>query len=130
MAANYSLNNGATVLSAAMGDAPNKVVLTTTPLTWNANPGYYTLTVQNVNDLYGNTIVAASPSVGLYPTAAVLWVKAAIGVTTNADGTVTGWNDLTGNGNNLQQATLFSMHEPPRTVLPWPSPAICLLLKS
>jgi len=124
MAANYSLNNGATVLSAAMGDAPNKVVLTTTPLTWNANPGYYTLTVQNVNDLYGNTIVAASPSVGLYPTAAVLWVKAAIGVTTNADGTVTGWNDLTGNGNNLQQATLFSMLEPVLTNSPAGNPVV------
>jgi hypothetical protein len=112
------LNNGANVLSAAMGDAPNKVVLTTTPLTWNANPGYYTLSVQNVKDLYGNTIVTAPSSVGLYPAGAALWVKANNGVTTNADGTVTLWNDLTGNGNNLQQATIFSMLEPVLTNSP------------
>ena len=48
---NYSLNNGASVLSAAMGDVPNKVVLTTSPLTLDPNnPGFYTLTVPNVKD--------------------------------------------------------------------------------
>jgi hypothetical protein len=89
---NYSLNNGASVLSAAMGDAPNKVLLTTSPLTFNANPGFYSLTVQNVNDLFGNTIVTASTAVGLYPNAA-LWVRSDTGVITNGSG-VSEWDDL------------------------------------
>lgn len=102
-AANYSLNNGATVLSAAMGDTPNKVVLTTSPLTWNdtKNVGYYALTVQNVQDLYGNTIVTASPLVGLYPPNVSLWVKADTGVTADESGNVSQWNDLSGNANDL-----------------------------
>jgi hypothetical protein len=98
---NYFLNNGASVLSAAIGDAPNKVVLTTSPLTWNANPGFYTLTVQNVKDLYNNTVAPATPSVALYPNAAV-WVRADTGVTTDpGTNTVTQWNDLSGNNNNF-----------------------------
>jgi hypothetical protein len=97
---NYLLNNGANVLSAAIGDTLNKVVLTTSPLTWNANPGFYSLTVQNVQDMFGNTIVTASSPVGLYPSAA-LWVRADNGVLTNSDGTVFEWDDLSGNGNNL-----------------------------
>lgn len=100
VAANYSLNNGATVLSAAMGDAPNKVILTTSPLTWNANPGFYTLTVANVKDAYGNAVVTASPSVGLYPPTA-LWIKASVGITSDGNGGVGLWNDLSGYGNNL-----------------------------
>ncbi len=101
VATNYSLNNGASVLSAAMGDMPNKVVLTTSPLTFNANPGFYSLTVQNVNDLFGNTIVTASTPVGLYPNAA-LWVRADTGVTTDAGtNTVNQWNDLSGNNNTF-----------------------------
>jgi hypothetical protein len=101
VAGNYFLDNGAGVLSAAMGDAPNKVVLTTSPLTFNANPGFYSLTVQNVKDLYGNTMVTASTAVGLYPNAA-LWVRADTGVTTDAGtNTVTLWNDLSGNGNTI-----------------------------
>ena len=100
-AANYSLNNGASVLSAAIGDLPNKVVLTTSPLTFNANPGFYSLTVQNVNDLFGNTIVTASTAVGLYPNAAV-WVRANTGVTTDAgSNTVNLWTDLSGNNNTI-----------------------------
>ena len=101
VATNYLLNNGASVLSAAIGDAPNKVVLTTSPLTFNANPGFYSLTVQNVKDLFGNTIVTASTPVGLYPNAA-LWVRANTGVTTDAGtNTVNLWTDLSGNGNNI-----------------------------
>jgi len=101
VASNYSLDNGASVLSAAMGDMPNKVVLTTSPLTFNANPGFYSLTVQNVQDLFGNTMVTASTAVGLYPNAA-LWVRADTGVTTDTGtNTVTQWNDLSGNNNTL-----------------------------
>jgi hypothetical protein len=97
---NYLLNNSASVLSAAIGDAPNKVVLTTSPLTWNANPGYYTVNVQNVKDLYGNTMTSVSPSVGLYPPTA-LWVKANTGVSSDGSGGVGLWNDLSGNQNYL-----------------------------
>jgi hypothetical protein len=104
VAANYSLNNGATVLSAAIGDLPNKVVLTTSPLTWNSNPGFYALTVSNVKDAYGNTVVTASPSVGIYPNAA-LWIRADTGVTADGTGRVSQWNDMSGNANNLAQNT-------------------------
>jgi len=77
------------------------VVLTTSPLTWNANPGFYSLTVQNVKDNFGNTIVTASTALGLYPNAA-LWVRADTGVTTDAGtNTVTQWNDLSGNNNTI-----------------------------
>ena len=99
---NYSLNNGGSVLSAAIGDAPNKVVLTTSGITWNANPGYYTLTVQNVQDLYGNTMTTASPGVGLYPPNVALWVSAGTGVVTDpGTNTVNTWYDQSGNGNTL-----------------------------
>ncbi|HEY1788979.1 MAG TPA: Ig-like domain-containing protein, partial [Verrucomicrobiae bacterium] len=99
---NYSLNNSASVLSAAIGDLPNKVILTTSPLTWNANPGYYTVNIQNVKDLYGNTMTSVSPSVGLYPPTA-LWVKANTGVLSDGGGGagVGQWNDLSGNGNTI-----------------------------
>ncbi len=98
---NYSLNNGASVLSAAIGDLPNKVVLTTSPLTFNANPGFYSLTVQNVMDLFSNTIVTASTAVGLYPNAA-LWIRANTGVSTDpGTNTVNLWTDLSGNNNTF-----------------------------
>jgi hypothetical protein len=98
---NYSLNNGS-VLSAAVGDEPNKVVLTTTGVTWNANLNYYTLGVQNVMDAYGNTMATVSPAVGLYPPNVALWVTAATGVVTDpGTNTVNQWNDLSGNGNTL-----------------------------
>lgn len=99
VAGNYSLNNGASVLSAAMSDTSNKVVLTTSPLTFNANPGFYSLTVQNVKDLFGLTMSPASLPIGLYPNAA-LWVRADTGVTTDDNGVIM-WNDLSGNNNTL-----------------------------
>lgn len=99
VAGNYSLDNGANVLSAAMGDTSNKVVLTTSPLTFNANPGFYTLSIQNVKDLFNLTMSPSSTPLGLYPNAA-LWVRADTGVTTDANG-VTVWTDLSGNNNTL-----------------------------
>ncbi|MGH7940536.1 MAG: LamG-like jellyroll fold domain-containing protein, partial [Limisphaerales bacterium] len=48
----------------------------------------------------GNTMTAASPSLGLYPPTA-LWVKANTGVTSDGTGGVGLWNDLSGNGNSL-----------------------------
>jgi hypothetical protein len=99
---NYSLNNGVSVLSAAIGDTPNKVVLTTSPLTWTGNATFYTLSVQNVMDLYGNTMAPAGPSVGLYPPNTAVWIRADTGITTDAGtNTVTGWADMSGNNNNF-----------------------------
>ncbi len=99
-AGNYSLDNSATVTAAAMGDLPNKVILTTSVL----NPATpYTLSVQNVNDSFGE-VMSPSPAsvpVGLYPVCA-LWIRADTGVTTDANG-VNQWNDMSGNGNNLTQ---------------------------
>ncbi len=101
IAANYSLNNGASVLSAAMGGAPNEVVLTTSAL----NPANtYTLTVQNVNSQEFGFTMNPSPSliaVGTYPATVALWVKANTGVTADGSGNVSQWNDLSGNGNTL-----------------------------
>ncbi|HTB84773.1 MAG TPA: LamG-like jellyroll fold domain-containing protein [Candidatus Sulfotelmatobacter sp.] len=100
---NYSLNNGATVLSATLGDAPNKVILNTSILT----PGTgYTLSVQNVNDNFNDTMSPALASVGIYPAATALWVKANTGITTDANG-VNQWNDLSPNGNNLNSSGLL-----------------------
>lgn len=110
-AGNYILSSGS-VISAAIGDKPNKVVLTTTPLSaWNANPGNYSVTVQNVQDLYGNTIVTATIPVGLYPAGIALWLEGNVGVGIDPTGNpvypgltaVNQWNDQSGNAANLFQ---------------------------
>lgn len=106
-AGNYSLN-GASVLSATMGLEPNKVILTTTTLAaWNANPGNYSLQVQNVKDLFGNAIVTASSPVGIYPAATALWLDASKGVTIDGGNSayagVNEWDDQSGNQDNLFQ---------------------------
>jgi hypothetical protein len=102
-ATNYSLNNGASVLSAAIGNAPNVVILTTTVL----NPiNGYTLTIKNVQDLYGNAIVTISLPNGVYPPLTALWVRADANASVTTDSgtnTVNEWNDQSGNGNNLLQ---------------------------
>ncbi len=109
---NYSLNNGVSVLSAAIGDAPNKVVLTTTPLAaWNANPGNYLLMVQNVQDFFGFTMVTATIPIGLYPAGTALWLKGNAGVVIDSGGNpvfpgyaaINEWDDQSGNGANLYQ---------------------------
>jgi hypothetical protein len=102
---NYSLDHSASVLSAAIGESPNKVVLNTSPLTWDPNnPGFYTLTVSNVKDTSGIPMATASVGLGLYPTGTALWVRADTGVTANPDATVAQWNDLSGNNNHLFSA--------------------------
>ena len=99
-AGNYLLDNSASVLSAALA-ASNEVVLTTSVL----NPlTSYTLTVQNVKDYYGITMTPSPTSVSvlLYPANLALWVRADTGVITDAGtNTVSQWNDLSGNANNL-----------------------------
>ncbi|HEX3624335.1 MAG TPA: LamG-like jellyroll fold domain-containing protein [Verrucomicrobiae bacterium] len=99
-AGNYTLN-GATVVSATLGGAPGEVILTTgTALV----PGTsYTLTVQNVNSAFGIEMnpSPASISVGTYPATVALWLKAGQGVIAGGGGSVSQWNDLSGNGNNL-----------------------------
>lgn len=110
-AGNYILSSGS-VISAAFGDKPNKVVLTTTPLSaWNANPGNYSVTVQNVQGLFGNTIVTATIPVGLYPAGVALWLEGNVGVGIDSGGNpvypgltvVNQWNDQSGNAANLFQ---------------------------
>lgn len=97
LAANYSLDNGATVLAAAMGVLPNQVVLTTSALA----PGTaYQLTARNVKDLFNNTLVAVTLPLGLYPEGLSLWLKADAGVTAGG-GLVGQWDDQSGHGNNL-----------------------------
>jgi hypothetical protein len=61
---NYSLNNGGTILSASFGDTPNKIILTVSGL---SQGGSYNLSVQNIQDFYGNTLVSVSVPVGIYP---------------------------------------------------------------
>jgi hypothetical protein len=104
VAGNYSLN-GASVLSATMGSEPSKVVLTTSTLAqWSANPGTYSLQVQNVKDFYGLTIATASTSIGIYPAATVLWLESNKGVVTDAGAnTVNEWDDQSGLADNLYQ---------------------------
>ena len=110
-AGNYSLNNGASVLSAALGGASNEVVLTTSVL----NPATsYTLTVQNVNSSFGFIMnpSPASITVGTYPTTLALWVKSSVGVTADGSGNVSQWNDLSGNGNNLNDEGFGPPYDP------------------
>ena len=102
---NYTLN-GATVLSAAIGAEPNKVVLTTTYLWRHGMPIPATIrsTVQNVQDLFGTTIATASTAVGIYPTATVLWLESNKGVVTDPGAnTVNEWDDQSGLADNLYQ---------------------------
>ena len=98
-AANYTLNNGASISSATVV-APNEVVLTTSVL----NPATaYMLTVQNVNDFLEVPMQPVTVSVGIYPVTALLLNALMVLPLTQAG--VNTWNDLSGNGNNL--ATLF-----------------------
>jgi len=110
---NYSLNNGASVLSAKLA-APNEVVLGTGTNVLNPATSY-TLTVKNVKDSLG--IVMSPPPtnipVGIYPVNLALWVRADTGVTTDAGtNTVNQWIDLSGNSNNLVQGTGYGLEEP------------------
>ncbi len=110
-AANYTLNNGASVQSATLA-APSEVVLGTSVL----NPSNtYTLTVRNVKDYFGIPMTPSPTNiaVGIYPSEVALWVRANTGVTTDpGTNSVNAWNDLSGNGNNLAQGTAFGFEEP------------------
>jgi hypothetical protein len=99
---NYALDNGATVTAVALGETPNEFILSTSPLTAGIN---YSLTVQNVKDLFNNTIVpAAVPVTGVYPSSTVLWLKADTGVWTDPSGYVYQWDDQSGNNNPATQS--------------------------
>jgi hypothetical protein len=95
---NYSLtdnNSGAvTIHSVAMGDSPNKVILYTS-VTNNLQ-----LAIANVQDLFGNVMSPATPTVGFYPNLS-LWLRADTGVTTDGAGYVTYWADQSGNGSDV-----------------------------
>lgn len=96
---NYSIDNGASVVSAAAGSAANQVVLTTSLMNGS---NLYHLTVQNVRDLYNNAIV--SVTVPLMPASLSMWLRGDSGVVTNANASypsaVDAWLDQTANGNN------------------------------
>ena len=94
-AANYSLNDGASVISAAAGASPNQVILTTSTLNTNAA---YLLGVRNVQDLSGNTMAAASVSV--MPMGMTMWLRGDSGIVTNGSSVIDAWLDQTANGNN------------------------------
>jgi hypothetical protein len=121
-ATNYSLNNGANVVSAALGGS-NEVVLTTSAL---SSATTYTLTVQSVKDYFG-VVMSPSPTnltVGVFPANLALWVRANTNVTTDAGtNTVNAWNDLTVNGNNLSQG-LGAPYEPVLDTNAWGDPVI------
>ena len=103
-AANYSINNGVSVLDVtAVADATNanyiaSVVLTTSPITVQS-----VLTVNQVQDQYGNTIPANSQVVIVVPgpagappsTNLLWWMEADKAVKTNATG-VYEWDDQSG----------------------------------
>ncbi|EEF61560.1 LamG-like jellyroll fold domain-containing protein [Pedosphaera parvula] len=93
---NYVLDNGATVTGAAIGTAPNLIVLSTSGL--NASTTY-SVTVQNVRDLYNNTISTSNTPVGYYPASLGLWLKADAGLTVDAQNYVSSWADQSGYGN-------------------------------
>ncbi len=93
---NYALDNGATITSATIGDTPNQVILTVSGL----NPATtYSLTVQNVKDLFNNTMVQTTVISGVYPPSLALWLKADTGVTADAQNLVSAWADQSGNNN-------------------------------
>ena len=73
-AANYTLNNGASVSSVSPGSVPSSVVLTTSAL---APGGAYNVGVKNVQDLFGD-VMTASTNVVL-PAGLVLSVRGGFG---------------------------------------------------
>lgn len=97
--ANYSLDNGGTLLSAVMG-ASNQVTLTSTNL---VNGTAYNLTVQSVTDLYNNTLATATLPLELYPAGLAIWLNGSVGLTTDGSGLVSQWNDMSGNNNHALQ---------------------------
>ncbi|MCL5098080.1 MAG: immunoglobulin domain-containing protein [Candidatus Omnitrophica bacterium] len=106
---NYAINNGISV-SQAVAISSNIVVLTTSPIPSGTTT--YTLTVNGVQDLVGNSIAADSqiPIAVIAGADAVssgslqLWLKADTGVTAGADSMVSQWNDQSTNHNNALQA--------------------------
>jgi hypothetical protein len=96
--ANYAINSGVTVSSAVIGATPDTVVLTTSPITFGPA---YVLTVHGVSDQDGNVIAAGSHhalavvnlNAPIPTTALKLWLRADLGVTTNASGAATAWAD-------------------------------------
>ncbi|HEX3357859.1 MAG TPA: immunoglobulin domain-containing protein, partial [Tepidisphaeraceae bacterium] len=98
-AANYTLNNGASVTSVNAGSVPSSVVLTTSAL---APGGAYNLAVKNVQDLFGDVMAASTNAV--LPAGLVLDLRGDSGVEFDASGTsVAQWLDQTTNGNNAFQ---------------------------
>ncbi|HZM01606.1 MAG TPA: Ig-like domain-containing protein, partial [Candidatus Saccharimonadales bacterium] len=98
--ANYTLiPAGVSIVSASYGSSSNNVILTTSTL--NTNTGYY-LKVQNVQDLFGNTMSVSTNAV--LPAGLVFFVRADSGVVFDSTGSrVAQWLDQTTNANNASQ---------------------------
>lgn len=92
---NYAIQPGVTVDSAQVAADGKSVVLTTSAI----NPGSYTLTVNNVQDIVGNAILANSTAAlevesSLVPTKNLkLWLRGDAGVITSDGINVDRWED-------------------------------------
>ena len=104
--ANYSLSGLGAPASVAAGSQANQVVLTMASALSSTTA--YTLTIQNVQDLSGNTI--ANTTVTVFPANLALWLRADAGVLTDAGGNVSQWLDQSPNANNAMAAA--SPHRP------------------
>ena len=105
--ANYSIDGGISVVSAAAGSAANQVVLTTSLLNPN---GLYHLSVNHVQDQYGNAMAAVI--VPLMPAGLTMWLRGDSGVVTNGSTDVDAWLDQTANGNNAQTYGIGAAYRP------------------
>lgn len=98
LADNYTIDQGIAVTRATLGATPDTVLLTTTPIAYGPA---YTVTVNRITDLVGNVIkdntqrrVTVPDPNAPVPTAQLkLWLRADVGVITNASGVVTTWTD-------------------------------------
>ena len=101
--ANYALQingapSGISIIGVSAGSVPGSVVLQTSLM--NTNQSYY-LTVQNVQDLYGNAMTSSTNA--LLPAGLVLFLRGDSGVVLDGNNNVVQWLDQTTNGNNAAQ---------------------------
>ncbi|MCL5097329.1 MAG: hypothetical protein M1608_07345 [Candidatus Omnitrophica bacterium] len=112
---NYAINNGVTVSQAAMGPNSSTVILTTSPI---AAGQTFSLTVNGIQDLVGNSVAANSkiamavPATSLRPptTDLLLWLAADAGVSTSDGHTLTNWVDQA--GGDLPHNLAFTVGSP------------------
>ncbi len=97
-AANYALSHGASVLAAVRDSAdPRKVMLTVTPLTQNLTG---TLTINHVEDTFGNPIITDSQTSYLWQ----IWTRILFDCGQSGDTTLGNWNNVIDNQVGVQIA--------------------------